>query len=50
MLEDKLKEAGGDFHKKGDWAPYAIADGQLVTGQNPQSSKQVAELVLAKLK
>ena len=45
LLEDKLKELGGLFERAGDWQPHAVQDGQLITGQNPQSSKRVAELV-----
>jgi putative intracellular protease/amidase len=26
-----------------DWHPYAVQDGLLITGQNPASSKLVAE-------
>jgi hypothetical protein len=26
-----------------DWHPYAVEDGLLITGQNPASSKLVAE-------
>jgi hypothetical protein len=46
LLEDRLKELGGLFERGADWAPHAVRDGQLVTGQNPQSSGLVAELVL----
>jgi putative intracellular protease/amidase len=49
LLEDALKKAGGNYRKGEDWKPYAIGDGNLITGQNPQSSKQVAELVCAAL-
>ena len=49
LVEDMLKEKGGEYSKKEDWAPYAIEDGLLITGQNPASSEQVAELLLAKL-
>jgi putative intracellular protease/amidase len=49
MLEDSMKKAGGEYNKGEDWKPYAIGDGQLITGQNPQSSKQVAELVNKRL-
>ena len=45
LLEDKLKELGGQFERADDWQPYAVQDGRLITGQNPQSSKRVAELV-----
>jgi putative intracellular protease/amidase len=32
-----------------DWHPYAVEDGLLITGQNPASSKLVAEKLLVKL-
>nr|XP_024394100.1 glyoxalase 3-like isoform X2 [Physcomitrium patens] len=46
LLEDKLKELGGLYEAGPDWQPKAVADGQLITGQNPASSAPVAELVL----
>lgn len=47
LLEDKLVEIGGEYSKaEEDWAEYAVADGTLVTGQNPSSSRAVAQLVL----
>lgn len=46
LLEDKLKELGGKYEKTGDWQVHAVADGKLVTGQNPQSSHKTAELVV----
>lgn len=49
LLEDRLKEVGGKYTKGDDWSPYAVADSRLVTGQNPQSSKKVAELVIEAL-
>jgi putative intracellular protease/amidase len=49
LLEDKLKEAGGLYERGDDWAPYAVVDGRLVTGQNPFSSEKVAELVVGLL-
>lgn len=45
LLEDKLKELGAVYSKKENWAEYAIRDGKLVTGQNPGSSRKVAELI-----
>jgi putative intracellular protease/amidase len=30
-----------------DWHPYAVEDGLLITGQNPASSKLVAETIIA---
>ncbi len=35
--------------KAGDFEPYALEDGLLITGQNPASSEKVAELLLEKL-
>ena len=43
LVEDMLQENGGIYSKKEDWAEYAIQDGLLITGQNPASSKLVAE-------
>jgi putative intracellular protease/amidase len=49
LVEDMLKNNGGEYSKKEDWTPYAVEDGLLITGQNPASSELVAELLLAKL-
>jgi putative intracellular protease/amidase len=48
-LEDQLKKNGGAYSKKGDWESYAVTDGNLITGQNPQSSEAVADMVIAML-
>lgn len=48
-VEDMLKENGGNYSKADDWQPYVVEDGNLVTGQNPASSKGVAEKLLAML-
>ena len=49
LVEDMLKENGGIYSKKEDWAAYAIKDGNLITGQNPASSELVAEKLLESL-
>jgi putative intracellular protease/amidase len=49
LLESKLKELGGRYERGPTWAPFAVRDGKLVTGQNPASSVRVAEEVLAAL-
>ncbi|MCG5238721.1 type 1 glutamine amidotransferase domain-containing protein [Azospirillum doebereinerae] len=49
LLESRLKELGATHHPAADWASNAIKDGRLVTGQNPQSSAAVANLVLGLL-
>lgn len=45
LLEDKMKEVGGLYDRGADWTSFALQDGKLVTGQNPQSSRKVAEMV-----
>ena len=49
LVEDMLKENGGIYSKKEDWAAYAVQEGNLITGQNPASSELVAEKLLAAL-
>ena len=49
LLEDELKAKGANYSKVDDWHPYAITDGNLITGQNPASSDSVAKAVLEKL-
>jgi putative intracellular protease/amidase len=48
-VEDMLTRAGGLYSKGADFAPYAVEDGMLITGQNPASSSLVAQMVLAKI-
>jgi putative intracellular protease/amidase len=43
LLETALTNQGAKFHKAGTWEPFSIADGNLVTGQNPASAKGVAQ-------
>lgn len=50
LLEDELKNNGGDYTKGPDWAPYVVADGLLITGQNPASSEPVAKELIALLR
>ena len=45
LLESKFKELGADYHKGDDWSSNVCVDGNLVTGQNPQSSKECASVV-----
>jgi putative intracellular protease/amidase len=42
LLETKLRELGADFQRAGKWEDFTVTDGNLVTGQNPQSSRSVA--------
>jgi putative intracellular protease/amidase len=50
MLAQKLTELGGIYEHGPMWQPHAVRDGRLVTGQNPASSRRVAEEVLAALR
>lgn len=46
-LEDGLRARGGQFEAEPPWQAKSIADGRVVTGQNPASAKGVAEAMLA---
>ena len=50
LLEDELKNKGGIYSKKEDWATYVITDGLLITGQNPASSAEAAKQLLTLLR
>lgn len=49
LVEDMLKDNGGDYQKGEDWASFTVTDGKLVTGQNPASSEAAAKELLALL-
>lgn len=49
LLEDMLIQNGGVYTKIEDWQPYAVEDGNLITGQNPASSEKVADLLAKQL-
>jgi putative intracellular protease/amidase len=49
LVEDELRRNGGRFSRGDDWAPYVVADGLLITGQNPASSEPAAARLLAQL-
>lgn len=46
LLESALKKQGAKFHTAENWSAHSIADGNLVTGQNPASAKGVAEKMI----
>ncbi|CAD7932991.1 unnamed protein product [Amoebophrya sp. A120] len=50
LLEAKMKELGCKYESADDWNSAAVCDGQLITGQNPQSSEAVAKLIVEALK
>jgi putative intracellular protease/amidase len=49
LVEDMLKENGGEFSRAPDWQPHAVTDGNLITGQNPASSESTARALVAAL-
>jgi len=46
LVEDELKRIGGNYEKAADWAPFAVVDGRVVTGQNPASSTAAARALM----
>jgi putative intracellular protease/amidase len=50
LVEDELKRNGGSYSRGRDWQPHVIADGLLITGQNPASSGPTASALLELLK
>jgi putative intracellular protease/amidase len=48
-LETRLRELGGKYERGPNWSSFVVRDGNLVTGQNPQSSAQTAREVLTAL-
>lgn len=46
LVEDELKHLGGVYSKGGDWEPYVVQDGLLITGQNPASSAPAADALI----
>jgi putative intracellular protease/amidase len=49
LVEDTLKANGGKYSKAADWLDHAVADGNLITGQNPASSESTARALLKQL-
>jgi putative intracellular protease/amidase len=48
-LEDRLRIAGARYIAKAPWTPHAIADGNLITGQQNYSAGVTADVVLKQL-
>ncbi|WP_235506011.1 type 1 glutamine amidotransferase domain-containing protein [Variovorax sp. Root411] len=46
LLEDRLRDAGALYESEAPWHSHVVVDGNLVTGQNPQSAEQLAEEVI----
>jgi putative intracellular protease/amidase len=50
LVEDEMLKLGAIFSKVKNWGVHVVADGQLVTGQNPASSGPAARLLIETLK
>ncbi|WP_100374235.1 type 1 glutamine amidotransferase domain-containing protein [Bacillus sp. FJAT-45037] len=49
MLEETLRERGGEFVSGDKWTAFSVRDGNLITGQNPMSSESTALKVIEAL-
>jgi putative intracellular protease/amidase len=49
LVEDMLKQSGGNYSKAADWQSHVVTDGLLNTGQNPASSVATARALLKQL-
>jgi putative intracellular protease/amidase len=49
LLETRLRELGGLFQAGPDWRPFAMRDGNLITGQNPMSATILARRLIEAL-
>lgn len=49
-IEDTFIDQGARFTRGPDFAPHVVADGLVVTGQNPASSEDTADRLLAVLR
>ncbi|WP_047151121.1 type 1 glutamine amidotransferase domain-containing protein [Aneurinibacillus tyrosinisolvens] len=49
LLETRLREKGASFVSSEKWKDFSVRDGNLVTGQNPQSSRSAGEKVVEAL-
>ena len=47
LVEDELKAKGGVYSKGQDWGSHVVRDGLLITGQNPGSSAEAADVLIA---
>lgn len=49
LLESKMRDLGAIFVAAPNWSTHHEVDGNLITGQNPQSTLAVAKAVIEKL-
>ncbi len=49
-LETRLVELGASYEAREPWTEHVVVDGNIITGQNPQSSEKFAQAIVAALK
>jgi putative intracellular protease/amidase len=49
LVEDELIDLGATCSKIKNWGVHTVADGQLITGQNPASSGPTAKVLIETL-
>lgn len=49
LLADTLRQRGARYEQGPNWQPFLVRDDNLLTGQNPASSKPLADAVVAAL-
>jgi putative intracellular protease/amidase len=49
LLASRLRERGADVDGGPNWEPFVVQDGRLITGQNPSSAGQLADLIVAEI-
>jgi putative intracellular protease/amidase len=49
LLESRLRAQGAQFIAKPEWSDHVEVDGRLITGQNPQSTRRIAQTLIETL-
>lgn len=49
LLESRLRDQGAQFIAKPEWSDHVEVDGRLITGQNPQSTRRIAQTLIEAL-
>jgi putative intracellular protease/amidase len=49
LLGDRLRDAGANLETGPNWEPFSVVDDNIVTGQNPASSTEVAQRTVERI-
>ena len=49
LTENEARRRGASFNQYLPFTEYVIKDGRLITGQNPQSARKVAQILLSNI-